>query len=101
LISNTCAQYFCVDRIFFFEKNQADSFLFQLFHSQLPGTLDTSLVSSDNINNPRTMNAVYGLGARLTQAMSVGTEKLAGGGLDNRQFNDYPETSVLAGMFTK
>ena len=30
-----------------------------------PGTLDTSLVSTDNINNPRTMNAVYYLGPRM------------------------------------
>ena len=33
-----------------------------------PGALDTSLVSTDNINNPRTMNAVYNLGARLEGA---------------------------------
>ena len=35
------------------------SFVFQLLHTSRPGTLDTSLVSTDNINNPRTMNAVY------------------------------------------
>jgi len=51
LTSNPGAQYFWVDRIFFFQKNQNDNFVYQLFHSQLPGTLDTSLVSSDNINN--------------------------------------------------
>ena len=31
-------------------------------HSYPPGTMDTSLVSTDYINNPRTMNAVYLLG---------------------------------------
>ena len=36
-----------------------------------PGTLDTSLVSTDNINNPRTMNAVYELGARLELAQAL------------------------------
>jgi len=39
-----------------------------LFRTSRPGALDTSLVSTDSINNPRTMNAVYHLGARLEQA---------------------------------
>ena len=45
-----------------------DNFIFQLFHTSRPGSLDTSLVSTDNINNPRTMNAVYELG-RAPQGM--------------------------------
>ena len=45
----------------------------QLVHTQRPGTLDTSLVSTDYINNPRTMNAIYNLGPRRTsQAMGCG-----------------------------
>ena len=40
-----------------------DNFIFQLVHTYRPGAMDTSLVSTDNINNPRTMNAVYNLGA--------------------------------------
>lgn len=99
LSSNPGAQYFWVDRIFFWQKNPADNFVFQLFHTQLPGTLDTSLVSSDNINNPRTMNAVYALGARLDAGKEWGKEQLAGGGLDNAQFNDYPATKVLSDLF--
>src|SRR6476469_6926326 len=74
LTSNPGAQYYWVDRVFFFAKSDrvttkspADNFIFQLFHTQWPGSLDTSLVSSDNINNPRTMNAIYELGARLRQ----------------------------------
>jgi hypothetical protein len=102
LTSNPGAQYFWIDRIFFFDKQRAPgNFAFQLFHTSLPGTLDTSLISSDNINNPRTMNAIYSLGARLAQAKQVGKEKLAGGGLNNKQFNDYPDTSVLNDLFTK
>ncbi len=99
LASNPGAQYFWVDRIFFFQKNPADSFVFQLFHSQLPGTLDTSLVSSDNINNPRTMNAIYSLMPRLLQGGRYGKETLAGGGLRNKQFNDYPELKPLHALF--
>ena len=60
LSSNVGAQYFWIDRIFAWESDPS-SFPVQLFHTSRPGTLDTSLVSSDNINNPRTMNAVYGL----------------------------------------
>ncbi len=102
LTSNPGSQYFWVDRIFFFDrKNAMSNFAFQLFHTQLPGTLDTSLVSSDNVNNPRTMNAIYSLGARLQQGAKVGKETLAGGGLDNKQFNDYPATETLANLFSK
>jgi hypothetical protein len=98
--SNPGAQYFWVDRIFFFDKQRAPgNFAFQLFHTSLPGTLDTSLISSDNINNPRTMNAIYSLGARLDEARKFGRETLAGGSLNNKQFNDYPATDVLKDLF--
>ena len=43
------------------------------------------------------MNAVYHLGARLEQAKRWGQETLAGGGLDNKQLNDY----VTGGPLTK
>ena len=65
------------------------SFLNQALHTSLPGTLDTSLVSTDNINNPRTMNAVYYLGPRMGLAKRFGQGDLAGGELDNQQFNDF------------
>jgi len=102
LASNPGAQYFWVDRVFFFQRNPQDNFVFQLFHSQLPGTLDTSLVSSDNINNPRTMNAIYSLAPRLEQALKYGKETLAGGGLNNKQFNLYPalgKSELLNALF--
>jgi len=57
LSSNVGAQYFWIDRIFAWASDPT-SFPVQLFRTSRPGTLDTSLVSSDNINNPRTMNAV-------------------------------------------
>ena len=47
------------------------NFIFQLFHTSQPGALDTSFVSTDNINNPRTMNAIYNVGARLMQAQEL------------------------------
>ena len=48
------------------------TFVFQLFHTSRPGSLDTSLVSTDNINNPRTMNAVYNLGAAARAGEALG-----------------------------
>lgn len=88
LNSNPGAQYFWIDRIFMFDLDQTN-FIHQLFATSRPGALDTSLVSSDQINNPRTMNAVYQLGARLEIATKWGKETLQGGELNNKQFNDF------------
>ncbi|MFI5339052.1 MAG: hypothetical protein ACHQ7N_04350 [Candidatus Methylomirabilales bacterium] len=98
LSSNVGAQYFWIDRIFDWDADPT-SFVFQLFHTSRPGTVDTSLVSTDNINNPRTMNAIYGLGARLELAKRWGEEILGGGSLNNRQFNDYVKTGPLTQLF--
>jgi hypothetical protein len=88
LSSNVGAQYFWIDRIFDWDGDQT-SFIFQLFHASKPGTLDTSLVSTDNINNPRTMNAVYWLKPRLDRALLAGKEVLGGGSVNNKQFNEF------------
>ena len=102
LSSNVGAQFFWWDRVFDWKATtNAASFTFQSLHTSLPGTLDTSLVSSDNINNPRTMNAVYYLGPRMELARRWGKETISGGGLDNRQFNEFvPATDPLAAFFT-
>src|SRR5262245_27831244 len=90
LASNVGAQYYWVDRVFNWQgDDNRGSFFYQLFHTSRPGSLDTSLVSTDNINNPRTMNAVYGLGPRMGLAKQWGKETLAGGGLNNRQLNEF------------
>ncbi|EGV29895.1 hypothetical protein ThidrDRAFT_3015 [Thiorhodococcus drewsii AZ1] len=95
LNSNPGAQYFWIDRIFIHEADPTN-FAFQLFHTSRPGALDTSLVSTDYINNPRTMNAVYQLGPRMLNALKFGQEHLAGGSLDNAQFNSHvPAESPL------
>jgi hypothetical protein len=99
LNSNPGAQYFWVDRVFIWNpRNAGANFIFQLFHTSLPGSLDTSFVSTDNINNPRTMNAIYNVAARL-EAGKRWQEKLAGGELNNKQFNDFPQTETLSGLF--
>ena len=90
LNSNPGAQYFWVDRIFTHQADASD-FAYQIFHTSRPGALDTSFVSSDQINNPRTMNAIYELGARLELSQKWGKEKLTDGEVNNKQFNEYTE----------
>ncbi len=98
LSSNVGAQYFWIDRIFDWNP-ESTSFVFQLFHTSRPGTLDTSLISTDNINNPRSMNAVYSLGPRLDQALRWGKETIAGPQKDNKQFNDYIKSGPLTKFY--
>jgi hypothetical protein len=100
LSANVGAQYFWVDRIFTW-KYDPSNYMFQLLHTSRPGALDTSLVSSDYINNPRTMNAVYSLGARLGIAKRWGKETLTGGSLNNAQFNDYVKEGPLTEFFQR
>jgi hypothetical protein len=100
LNSNPGAQYFWVDRILFWNKDEGN-FIYQLLHTSLPGTLDTSFISTDYINNPRTMNAVYSVGPRLAPALRWGKEKLAGAELKNKQLQDFPQTAAFSQFFQK
>ncbi|MET0497292.1 MAG: hypothetical protein ABW106_03350 [Steroidobacteraceae bacterium] len=100
LSSNVGAQYFWVDRIFAWEGD-ASSYAYQMFHTSRPGALDTSLVSTDNVNNPRTMNALYGLGSRLEIARRWGKEHITKGGLNNKQFNDFVSSGPLTAFYQK
>jgi hypothetical protein len=70
-----------------------------LLHTARPGSLDTSLVSSDNINNPRTMNAVYSVLPRLENAKRMGRETLGPDNLANKQFNDFVSEGPLTQFF--
>ena len=47
------------------------------------------------------MNAIYLLGPRLNEAKRWGKETLAGGGLNNKQFNDYMPSGPLTEYFRK
>jgi hypothetical protein len=95
LNSTVGAQYLWMDRVFVYAAD-AKNFLYQLVHSYAPGTMDTSLVSTDYIDNPRTMNAVYLLRPRLAQTKFWGKETLKGPQLLNKQlpgFFDPPDIS--------
>jgi len=100
LSSNVGAQYFWIDRIFTF-ADEHDNFAWQTFHTSRPGTLDTSLVSTDNINNPRTMNAIYQLLPRLVEAKRWGQETLKGGDENNKQFNDFTSDPMFTQFYDK
>lgn len=63
LSGNIGAQYLRI-RHAFGNVLKPDNFVYHLLDSQPPGTIDTSLIASDNINNPNTMNSVFGLTQR-------------------------------------
>jgi len=100
LNSTVGAQYMWVDRLFLVTPNK-QNFMYQLVQTYRPGAMDTSLVSTDNINNPRTMNAIYSLQPRLEMGKRIGHEKLSGGEQNNKQFNDFLESGWLTGLYKK
>jgi hypothetical protein len=55
-----------------------NNFVYHLLDSQPPGTIDTSLIASDNINNPNTMNGIFGVPQRVQRAMANPREILSG-----------------------
>ena len=97
------AQYFWTDRILAWKPGRTVASPSRSFHTYRPGTLDTSLISTDSINNPRTMNAFYGFaGAHGNHAKRWGQRRRSrAGGLNNKQLNDYvsrrPADAVFPG----
>ena len=75
------AQYFWFGRVFGANVT-ADNFAWHLLDSNRPGAVDTSFVPSDNIANPRALNAIFHLKARLENGVRFGTETASGGALD-------------------
>jgi hypothetical protein len=56
-----------------------NNFIKQLLLTNRPGTLDTSFIATDYLNNPGTMNGIYEIPGRMSAAYP---EKVAGGALD-------------------
>lgn len=67
-----------------------DSFLWQFVASQQPGTIDTSLVATDHINNPNTINAIFEVNARLARAAVNPPEAQSKSNLMMRGIEDKP-----------
>ena len=104
LSSSVGAQYMWVDRLFIHNANKPEgqkNYMFQLAHTFRPGAMDTSLISTDSINNPRTMNAVYDFAARMGLAKNLWHEKLNGGERNNKQFNDFFTSGPLTEFYDK
>ncbi|AMV39724.1 hypothetical protein VT85_19990 [Planctomyces sp. SH-PL62] len=76
LSGNIGAQYLRIRGVFanLLDKN---SFVYHLLDSQPPGTIDTSLLPSDNINNTNTMNSIFGLRQRVALSLRNPKEKLS------------------------
>ena len=68
------------------------NFLHHFLKSQAPGTVDTSLVSTDHINNTNVINAIFDVPARLRRAMEKPTEEQSAENLLLPSIED-PETS--------
>ena len=102
--SNVGAQFFWVDRIFNWQGDTNQKQLLQAAActTSRPGSLDTSLVSHRQHQQPA--DDERGLPARAAAELAKrwGKEKLAGGELDNKQFNDFvPAGHPLAQFFEK
>jgi hypothetical protein len=107
LSSTVGAQYMWVDRLFVHSADERN-YMYQLVHTYRPGAMDTSLVSTDMINNPRSMNAIYSLDDRLGLANTdqvpggaryLGKETIKGGEQNNKQFNSYVSSGPLTGFY--
>jgi hypothetical protein len=68
------------------------NFLYHFLKSQAPGTIDTSLVSTDHINNTNVINPIFDVPARLKRAMVKPTEEQSRVNLLLPSLED-PETS--------
>ncbi len=76
-ISSTIGAQYLRIREVFGNTLEPKSYLYHLLDSQFPGTIDTSLVATDHINNPNTMNAIFGLQARIRRALDNPPETLS------------------------
>jgi mono/diheme cytochrome c family protein len=67
-LSATIGNQYLRTRSVFGNLLKPDSYFYHLLDSQLPGTLDTSLISSDNINNANAQNAIFELAGRFDRS---------------------------------
>ncbi|MGP0062001.1 MAG: hypothetical protein ACLQGP_00180, partial [Isosphaeraceae bacterium] len=75
LSGNIGAQYLRI-RAIFGNLMTPKSFVYHVLDSQPPGTIDTSLIPSDNINNTNAMNAIFGVPERVAVSFMNPQEKV-------------------------
>jgi hypothetical protein len=81
-LSNNIGNQYLRFRASFGNQLKPDNYLYHVLDAQLPGALDTSLIPSDNLNNPNTINPFFGLPGRLERAEhnpreTIGADSLA------------------------
>jgi mono/diheme cytochrome c family protein len=96
--STVGAQYMRMERVALWQGDPSQ-FLWQLLHASRPGSMDTSLIATDQINNPRAASAFFQTAARMKLARQWGKEKLAGASLENREMSSYVAGGPLAAFF--
>jgi hypothetical protein len=67
-LSSIIGNQYWTPKIAFANLTKANNFIHHFLASQQPGTIDTSLVSTDHINNANTINAIFQVPARLERA---------------------------------
>lgn len=72
-------------------QKKPPEFLYHFLKSQAPGSIDTSLVSTDHINNTNVINPIFDVPARLARAMAKPPEKQSPANLSLPSIED-PET---------
>jgi mono/diheme cytochrome c family protein len=87
-LSTTIGNQFWKPQPAFAVLQETNSFIFHFLASQQPGTIDTSLVSSDQINNANTINAVFEVNARLARAMLNPEERQSAANVRLRSIED-------------
>ena len=77
-LSSTIGNQYLKASHIFLTATTADNFVYQVLDSWAPGTIDTSFLASDNLDNPGNMNSIDSLPARLAIAHE---EDISGGAL--------------------
>lgn len=75
-LASTVGNHYIVAAKVFAATAGADSYAYQVLHSWKPGTIDTSFLATDNLNDPSKINSIYALQARLSVAHN---EEISGG----------------------
>jgi len=81
-LSNNIGNQYMRFRTVFANVLKSDNLLYHVVDAQHPGTIDTSLVAADNINNPNTVNAFFGLPGRVKRAAGNPKEVIGAPTLD-------------------
>ncbi len=77
-LSSTIGNQYLIGTKVFAATASKDSYAYQVLHSWKPGTIDTSFLATDNLNNPSKISSIYALQDRLSVAH---TEQISGGAL--------------------